>query len=104
MTSLMKLAAVSHTISLPIAFRLLGSKHRRPCFTGFAPFLTLSECSASSLGTPGMSDGDHAKMSRCSRRNSTSSPSYFRDSAGVVFREPRLFGVFIGLEALVLRG
>jgi hypothetical protein len=36
-------------------------------------------CSASSLGTPVMSDGCHAKMSRFSWRNSTSALSYLGD-------------------------
>ena len=36
----------------------------------------LRVCSASSLGTPGMSEGFHAKMSRFSRMNSMSALSY----------------------------
>jgi hypothetical protein len=35
-----------------------------------------SACSTSSLGTPGMSEGHQAKISQCSRRNSTSALSY----------------------------
>ena len=34
------------------------------------------ECSASSLGTPGMSDGFHVKMSQFSWRKEVSAPSY----------------------------
>src|SRR3954468_21692033 len=44
--------------------------------TGFEPGRMCNLCSASSLGTPDMSCGDHAKMSRFSRRNSTSLLSY----------------------------
>ena len=49
---------------------------RRGCLTGFASSLTCILCSAKSFGTPGMSFGDHAKMSRFSWRKSMSSPSY----------------------------
>ena len=44
--------------------------------TGFAFLSRSKECSASSLGTPGMSDGFHAKMSQFSRRKEVSTPSY----------------------------
>jgi hypothetical protein len=44
--------------------------------TGFAFGSTFSACSTSSLGTPGMSEGHQAKISHCSRRNSTSALSY----------------------------
>ena len=44
--------------------------------TGFTFFFISKECSASSLGTPGMSDGFHAKMSQFSRRKEVSAPSY----------------------------
>jgi hypothetical protein len=37
----------------------------------------LSECSIRFLGTPGMSAGFHAKMSRLARRKLTSASSYF---------------------------
>ena len=43
---------------------------------GFAFLSRSKECSASSLGTPGMSDGFHAKMSQFSRRKEVSAPSY----------------------------
>jgi hypothetical protein len=36
------------------------------------------ECSATSLGMPGMFEGLHAKMSALARRKSTSTTSYFR--------------------------
>ena len=44
--------------------------------TGLAFMSRSKECSASSLGTPGMSDGFHAKMSQFSRRKEVSVPSY----------------------------
>src|SRR3954463_12288742 len=69
-------SACSFAISSPIALLLSSENHLSGCLTGFEPGLTCSLCSASSLGTPGMSWGDHAKMSRFSRRNSTSSLSY----------------------------
>ena len=43
---------------------------------GFAVLSRSKECSASSLGTPGMSDGFHAKMSQFSQRKEVSAPSY----------------------------
>src|SRR3954464_14442518 len=69
-------AAWSLVISLPIALLLSSEKHWRGCLTGFEPGRMCNLCSPSSLGTPGMSCGDHAKMSRFSRRNSMSSLSY----------------------------
>ena len=50
---------------------------RRNCLTGLNFGSILRVCSASSLGTPGMSEGFHAKMSRFSRMNSMSALSYF---------------------------
>jgi hypothetical protein len=44
--------------------------------TGFALGSTFSACSTSSLGTPGISEGHHAKNSQRSRMNSTSALSY----------------------------
>ena len=44
--------------------------------TGFAFLSRSKEWSASSLGTPGMSDGFHAKMSQFSRRKEVSASSY----------------------------
>jgi hypothetical protein len=35
------------------------------------------ECSATSLGMPGISEGLHTKMSALARRKSTSTTSYF---------------------------
>ena len=43
---------------------------------GFAFLSRSKECSASSLGTPGLSDGYHAKMSQFSQRKEVSVPSY----------------------------
>ena len=74
--SRMKFAANSQVISSPIALRL-GSEYRRmACCTGLASLKTSSECSANSLGTPGMSAGTHAKIFQLSRRNSTSALTY----------------------------
>ena len=47
---------------------------------GFAPSFTFSECSITSLGTPGMSDGFHAKMSWFARRKVMSSDCYLGSS------------------------
>ena len=70
-------AAKSLATSSPIALRLSSLNRRRNCFTGLYLGSTLSVCSASCLGTPGMSEGFHAKMSRFSRMNSMSALSYF---------------------------
>jgi len=43
---------------------------------GRAFSLRSKECSASSLGTPGMSEGFHAKMSQLARRKEVSASSY----------------------------
>ena len=61
----------------PIALRLSSLKRRRNCLTGLNLGSMLRVCSVSSLGTPGMSKGFHAKMSRFSRMNSMSVLSYF---------------------------
>src|ERR1043165_1069803 len=73
---MIKHAACNFAISLPIALLLFSEKHLNGCLTGFEPGRMCNLCSASSLGTPDMSYGDHAKMSRFSRRNSTCSLSY----------------------------
>jgi hypothetical protein len=44
-----------------MAQRFSSSKRCRCCFTGQAPARMSSECSATSLGMPGMSEGLHAK-------------------------------------------
>jgi hypothetical protein len=51
------------------------------CFTGRAPARISSECSATSLGMPGMSEGLHAKTSAFARRKSTSTASYLGSSS-----------------------
>src|SRR4051812_11436651 len=73
---MMKPAASSRAISSPTTLLFSSDRRRRGCLTGFASDWTCNLCSANSVGTPGMSLGDHAKMSRFSRRKSTSSPSY----------------------------
>src|SRR3954465_3743216 len=61
----------------PIAFLCSEEKRLRDSFTGLAFGSTRNLCSANSLGTPGMSDGFHAKTSQFSRRKLMSSTSYF---------------------------
>jgi hypothetical protein len=56
-------------------------KQRRCCFTGFDPVLMFNLCSATSLGTPFMSEGFHANTSRFVLRKSTSALSYLGSSA-----------------------
>ena len=73
---IMNLAAKSRATSSPIALRLSSLNRRRNCLTGLNFGSILRVCSASSLGTPGMSEGFHAKMSRFSRMNSMSALSY----------------------------
>ena len=75
--SLMNPAASNLAISCPIAFLFSEEKRLRDSFTGLAFGSTRNLCSANSLGTPGMSDGFHAKMSQFSRRKLMSSTSYF---------------------------
>ena len=74
--SRMNLACSSLSTSMVIASRLGPEKRRMDCLTGLASLWTFRECSASSLGIPGMSEGCHAKIFQFSRRNSTSALSY----------------------------
>ena len=69
-------AASSLWISSPMAQRFSSSNRRRRCFTGLEPARISKECSATSLGMPGMSEGLHANMSVFARRKSTSTTSY----------------------------
>ena len=55
---------------------LSSLKGRRNCLTDLNFGSTLRVCSASSPGTPSMSEGFHAKMSRFSRMNTMSALSY----------------------------
>jgi hypothetical protein len=50
-------------------------------FHGWAPAWMSSECSATSLGMPGMSEGLHAKISAFVRRKLTSTASYLGSSS-----------------------
>ena len=59
-----------------MAFLFSVADRRRYSLIGFAFESTHKQCLASSLGTPDMSDGFHAKMSQFSRRNWVSSASY----------------------------
>src|SRR4051812_27963979 len=75
--SLMNPAANNLAISCPMAFLFSEENRRRESFTGLAFGSTCNLCLANSLGTPGMSAGFHAKMSKFSRRKLTSSSSYW---------------------------
>src|SRR3989337_4584433 len=75
-TSMMKPAASSLAISSPMVLLFSSERRRSGWRTGLASLRTFSLCSAYFLGIPGMSFGDHAKISRFSRRKSTSSTSY----------------------------
>jgi hypothetical protein len=76
-TSLMKPVASSLASSFLMASRMSSAKQRRCCHFGVALGSTLSKCSIRFLGTPGMSAGFHAKMSRLAWRKLTSASSYF---------------------------
>ena len=75
-SSLIKPASRSRSISDSIALRFGSEKRRKGYLIGLASGSKFRWCSASSLGTPGMSAGHHAKIFQCSRRNSTSALSY----------------------------
>ena len=76
--SLIKPASLSRLISDNMALRFGSEKRRKGCLIGLANGSKFRWCSASSLGTPGMSAGHHAKIFQFSRRNSTSALSYAR--------------------------
>jgi hypothetical protein len=76
-TSRMKPAASSLGSSFSMASRRSSAKQQRCCRLGVALGSTLSECSISLLGTPGMSAGFHTKMSRLAWRKPMSVSSYF---------------------------
>jgi hypothetical protein len=80
-TSLMNPVAISLWTSSPMALRFSSSKRRRDCFTGRAPARMSSECSATSLGMPGMSEGLHAKTLAFAWRKLTSTASYLGSSS-----------------------
>jgi hypothetical protein len=79
-TSSMDFTAISLRISSPIALRFSSSNRRRGYLTGRAPARISSECSATSLGMSGMSEGLHAKTSAFARREPTSTASYLGSS------------------------
>lgn len=72
----MKPAAFSRASSALIASRFFGVNHRSLWLMGLALGNTLIWCSANSLGTPGISAGFHANMSRLALRNCTNASSY----------------------------
>jgi hypothetical protein len=76
-TSLMKPIASSLASSFLMVSRRSSAKRQRCCRLGVALGSTLSECSISLLGTPGMCTRFQAKMSRLARRKLTSASSYF---------------------------
>ena len=76
LVSQMNLASSSLLTSSPMALRFGSEKWRNGCLIGLALGKIWRECSANSLGTPGMSAGHQAKISQFSRRNSTSTLSY----------------------------
>ena len=87
-SSLIKPASLSRSISDSIALRFGSEKRRKGCLIGLAIGSKFRWCSASSLGTPGMSAGHQAKIPQRSRRNSTSALSYATsrlDATNVVF-------------------
>src|SRR4051812_11501790 len=73
---MMNPTAKSWATSSPIALRLFLLKWQRNCLIGLYLGSTLRWCSENSLGTPDMSAGFHAKMSRFSRMYSMSALSY----------------------------
>jgi hypothetical protein len=89
-------AAISLWTSSPMALRFSSSKRRRGCFTGRAPAQMSSDCLATSLGMPGMSEGLHAKISAFARRKSMGTASYFGVELGA---DPDfLAGIVAGVE------
>ena len=73
-------AVSSFAISFLMASRLSGENRRNRCFFGVALGSTFKACSINSLGTPGISAGFHANMSRLALRKLTSSSSYLSPS------------------------
>ena len=73
-------AASSFANSFLMASHLSGEKCRNRCFFGVALGSTFKACSINSLGTPGISTGFHANMSRLALRKLTSSSSYLSPS------------------------
>jgi hypothetical protein len=75
-TSLMNPADTKRANSARIPSLLSGVKRCSFCRIDLAYGYTFNLCSASSLGTPGISAGCHANTSRLSCRNRTSTLSY----------------------------
>ena len=93
-TSLMNPACSSFSIS-----RWMNSWHSRNCFwtfylTDLTPGRIASRCSITSLGTPGMSEGCHAKISTFAQRKVTSVSSYLAP------RPPSMRAVWEGLAPI----
>ena len=77
-------AVKSLWISSPMILRFSSSKRRSSCFTGLEPARISKECSATSLGMPGMSEGLHANISAFARRKSTSTASYLGSRSALI--------------------
>src|SRR5437016_4016401 len=75
-----------HELRKLISDASLGSfANQRSCYlTGFAPSLTLRECSITSRWTPGMSKGFQAKMSWFAWRKVMSALSYLSSSSFLI--------------------
>jgi hypothetical protein len=69
-------AAKSLQTSTSMAYFLSFANHQSFCLIDRPVLFTSSACSASLLGTPGMSDGLHAKISALSLRKLVSVSSY----------------------------
>ena len=77
---MMNPSAKSFTISSPIILCFSSSKRHRHYFTGLELGLIFKACLVTSLKTPSMSKGLHAKISLLARRKSASVLSYFEES------------------------
>ena len=93
-TCLMNPACSSFSIS-----RRMNSWHSRNCFwtfylTDLTPGRIASRCSITSLGTPGMSEGCHAKISTFAQRKVTSVSSYLAP------RPPPMRAIWEGLAPI----
>ena len=72
----MNLAARSFANSARMASFFSVENRRRRCFFGFAVLSTSNLCSANFLGTPGLSAGFQAKMTRLCLKKLVSGSSY----------------------------
>jgi hypothetical protein len=80
----MKPATSSFANSFLMASLLLGENRRTRCLLGVAFGSTFRQCLINSLGTPGISTGFHANMSRLALRKSMSAISYLLSSRALM--------------------